>query len=138
MKKVDQVLIIDDDEVNNLFSTIVIEHSGISGEVHCCTNGPEALDYLASCLKSGSNTPDLILLDINMPFMTGLEFLEEYASNKYHEKLKCKISMLTSSNLVSDINSASRFNFVIDYLVKPLSEEGLKRILQKLNTNCEA
>jgi CheY-like chemotaxis protein len=132
MKKLNQVLIIDDDEINNLFSTIVIEHSGISGEVRCCTNGPEALDYLASCLRNGNHTPDLILLDINMPLMTGLEFLEEYASKQYHQKLNCKISMLTSSDLVSDINSASKFNFVIDYLVKPLSEEGLKRILQKI------
>ena len=135
MHKLNQVLIIDDDEVNNLFCTIVIEHAGISGEVHSCTNGPEALDYLETCLRYGKPAPDLILLDINMPLMDGLEFLHHYKSNGYDQKLPTKISMLSSSDMVSDIQSASRYDFVVDYLVKPLTEDALKRLLQKVKTN---
>jgi two-component system, CitB family, response regulator MalR len=133
MKKINQVLIIDDDEINNLFCTIIIEHLGIAGDVHCCTNGSEAFDYLDSCLKYNKLPPDLILLDINMPLMNGLEFLEKYHSERYHEMIQSKISMLSSSDMASDIETAFKYDSVIDYLTKPLSEVGLNRVLQKLS-----
>ena len=133
MEKLNQVLIIDDDEVNNLFCKIVIEHSGLFSDVHCCTNGPEALDYLESCIKYDKATPELILLDVNMPLMDGFEFLKEYTDRGLHEKLSCKVSMLSSSNLISDMKSALSNSFVIDYIVKPLSEDALHRVINRLN-----
>jgi CheY-like chemotaxis protein len=132
MKKLNQVLIIDDDEVNNLFCKIVIEHLGIAGDVHYCMSGPEAFDYLASCVKGGIPVPDLILLDINMPFMGGFNFLNQFIGLGYHETLPTKISMLSSSDVESDINKAMNYTCVIDYIVKPLSEQALQRIVNKL------
>ncbi|MBC5774628.1 response regulator [Pontibacter sp. KCTC 32443] len=134
MNKLSQVLIVDDDEVNNLFCKIVIEHSGISGDVHYCMSGPEALDYLSMCIKSGANVPDLILLDINMPFMNGFDFLNLYNEFGYHEQLHTKISMLSSSDVESDVKTAMKYKGVIDYVTKPLSEEALNRVLQKLDS----
>lgn len=134
MNKLNQVLIIDDDEVNNLFCKIVIEHLGISGEVHCCMSGPEALDYLSSCISNEQIVPDLILLDINMPFMDGFEFLNIYHDEGYDYKLPTKISMLSSSEVESDVKSAMKYKSVIDYVTKPLSEEALNRLLYKLSS----
>jgi CheY-like chemotaxis protein len=134
MKRLNQVLIIDDDEVNNLFCKIVIEHLGISGDVHYCMSGPEALDYLSACINSKSAVPDLILLDINMPFMDGFEFLEIYHELGYNKALATKISMLSSSDVESDIKSALKFESVIDYVTKPLSEDALNKLLFKLSS----
>lgn len=133
MRKLNQVVIIDDDEVNNLFCSIVIEHAGITGEVHCCTDGLEGLEYLANCIQSGATLPDLILLDINMPLVSGHDFLRQYLAQQYDRKLPCKIAMLSSSDMVSDVESALNYEFVIDYIVKPLSEDALNKVMQKLN-----
>jgi CheY-like chemotaxis protein len=133
MNKLNQVLIVDDDEVNNLFCKIVIEHAGISGDVHYCMSGPEALDYLTACINSNSMVPDLILLDINMPFMDGFHFLDLYHELGFHEKLPSKISMLSSSDIEADIKAALQYESVIDYVTKPLSEEALNRLVYKLN-----
>jgi len=134
MKKLNQVLIVDDDEVNNVFCKIVIEHLGISGDVHYCMSGPEALDYLQECISTGMPIPDLILLDINMPFMDGFEFLDTYHELGYDRDLPTKISMLSSSDVEKDISAALKYNGVIDYVTKPLSEDALNRLLYKLSS----
>lgn len=130
-----QILIVDDDEVNNLFCSIVIEHAGISDEVHSCLNAPDAFEYIASCLNSGEPVPDLILLDINMPEMSGLEFLAHYHALGYDKKLDTKIAMLSSSFLASDMQAACSYESVVDYIVKPLSESALQQLLRKLAPN---
>ena len=134
MKKLNHVLIVDDDEVNNVFCKIVIEHLGISGDVHYCMSGPEALDYLKECISTGMTIPDLILLDINMPFMDGFEFLDTYHALGYDKNLPTKISMLSSSDVEKDISAALKYNGVIDYVTKPLSEDALNRLLYKLSS----
>jgi CheY-like chemotaxis protein len=133
MKLLNQVLIIDDDVVNNMFCQIVIEYVGIARNVHTCLSGPEAFDYLATCVSNGENGPDLILLDINMPFMSGLEFLKRYHELGYHKILPAKISMLSSSDVESDVKAALKYESVVDYVMKPLSEESLERLIFKLN-----
>jgi CheY-like chemotaxis protein len=133
MKLLNQVLIIDDDEVNNMFCQIVIEYVGITGNVHTCQSGPEAFDYLATCVSNGEDGPDLILLDINMPFMSGLEFLKHYHELGYHKILPAKISILSSSDVESDVKAALKYESVIDYVMKPLSEEALTQLVYKLH-----
>ena len=133
MKRLNKVLIIDDDEVNNLFCKIVIEHLDITENVDYCMSGPEALDYLSSCISSEETVPDLIFLDINMPMMSGFEFLNAYHDMGFHRSLPTKISMLSSSDVESDIKTSLKYESVIDYVTKPLTEEALQRLLFKLN-----
>jgi two-component system, CitB family, response regulator MalR len=133
MRRLNNILIIDDDEVNNIFCSIVIEHLDISDAIHCCTNGLEALEYLESCIVSSRPAPELILLDINMPLMNGLEFLEKYHELNFQEKLGSKISILSSSDITSDIDTTCQYDCVVDYIIKPLSEAALKRVLEKVN-----
>jgi len=80
-------------------------------------DGLEAMDYLG---KQGrfvkAERPDLILLDLNLPFKSGLEVLEEIKTDPLLQDIP--VVILTSSNLDSDILQAyeRRANF---YLVKP-------------------
>jgi CheY-like chemotaxis protein len=69
------ILLVDDDYVSNYLTERQIKKSGIADSVKTVRNGEEALTYLA---EPANKKPDLILLDINMPEMDGLEFLKHF------------------------------------------------------------
>ncbi len=134
MKKLNQVLIVDDDEVSNLFCRIVIEHAGITDDAHACTSVLEAFDYLAACINSGIPAPELILMDIDMPEKDGFDFLEHYQKLGYTRSLSTKICILTTPGQQSDSKALLGYPGVIDYVVKPLSEESLKRLMARFSS----
>ena len=74
-KKLNCILLIDDDPDDNFFHQVVIKQMDIVHRIDIANDGLEALSYL----KDGQATPpELIFLDINMPRMNGWEFLAEY------------------------------------------------------------
>ncbi|KKN00600.1 hypothetical protein LCGC14_1136150 [marine sediment metagenome] len=112
----------EDDEVANYLSLNALESCGITN-VHVTQNGKEAINFL----EQEKITPDIILLDLNMPIMGGLEFLQ-----KCHERDTCiesRIFILTSSIRPEDKIKAREFDNVKDYLEKPLTDEKVENIL---------
>lgn len=73
MKKLERIMLIDDDADTNYYNEIILNNIGAAEDVIVFQNGNEALEYL----KKG-NKVDLILLDINMPILNGWQFLERY------------------------------------------------------------
>jgi CheY-like chemotaxis protein len=122
MKQI-KVLLVEDDEITNFLSETILSALGITS-VFATLNGMEGLTYLTR------DCPDLILLDIAMPVMDGLEFLEE--KQKTGACPTSKIAMLTSSIRKTDQDKASAFPEVIDYVEKPLSPEKVQKLLAKL------
>lgn len=136
-KKLDRVLLVDDNEFTNIFNTRLLKKSGVSEEIASVLNGREALNYLCdsdkdSNLKGASLKPDLILLDLNMPVMDGWEFLEEFKElvQKGNDLMNCKVVVLTTSpNKDDEIRAKSIFN-IADYRLKPISESMIHDILE--------
>jgi CheY-like chemotaxis protein len=135
MKKINCILLVDDNPADNEFHKIKIMKAGVTNYIKVVTSGQAALDYLA---KAGEPTnsetfpkPDLIYLDINMPGMNGFEFLEEY--KKLEEKLKSKvvIIMLTTSLNPDDRERALATHEVTEFQNKPLTIEILHEIIEK-------
>ncbi|MDH5656684.1 MAG: ATP-binding protein [Spirochaetia bacterium] len=75
--------------------------------------------------------PDMILLDMHLPGMSGLEFLEERA--KYPELLKIPVTVLSANALDNDIKKAKQYE-IVDYLTKPLR---IPRFLEILDSNIQ-
>ena len=92
------------------------------------TDGKQALDSLKK-----ENYPSLVFLDINMPIMDGFSFLTQ--AIKEHLGMQMNVVILTSSNRQSDKDQASQFSNVIDYIEKPLNEDKVRQILEKVNKN---
>ncbi len=125
-KKLECILLVDDDSEDNFFHKLIIERMDITKKTEIVQNGLEALEFLK---KENQVIPELIFLDINMPKMNGWEFLEEYKNLPKNQKSRITIMMLTTSANPDDLKKAQEMEDVTGYQTKPLSPEMLNEIL---------
>ncbi len=122
--KLKRILVIDDDETSNFINEIIIGRAEIAHDVKVFICANEALEYL----KNGNDFPDLILLDINMPFIDGWEFLQAYFDCRFNQKHKTLICMLSSSIYESDRTRAASYPDRVEFISKPLTVESLHEL----------
>ena len=116
-----KILIVDDEPIN--IHVIINSLSREKYEITQASNGLEALNLIQSGFK-----PDLILLDVMMPQMTGYEVCREV--RKKYSPLEMPILMLTAKNQTTDLVEA--FNLQAnDYVTKPFIK---KELLARINT----
>ncbi len=96
---------------------------------HFKLNGEEALIWLRQC-RSEATFPDIIIVDLNMPVMNGLEFIQLYGEEFLAGYPDTKVLVLTSSVSGRDRAVIGQFDFVRDFVTKPLLSEKLARILE--------
>jgi CheY-like chemotaxis protein len=135
-KKLNCVLLVDDNDSDNYIHRRVIEQAGITDHIEIAENGQEAIELLAAqgrCGKSESSSsqPDLIFLDINMPVMNGWEFLEEYRKLEEVQKGNVLFIMLITSLNPSDVIKTEKVLGGDSFLYKPLTIKVLEDIMQK-------
>ena len=132
MGKINGILLVDDDKVNNFISCQLIENLGITDQVHISYNGRDAINYIQNLSFHSETCPELILLDIEMPVMDGYEFLEVFNSLTIKNKEAIKVIILTASHRHEDIEKSKILG--VDYfLSKPLNKQKFKKILNSLN-----
>ena len=132
-KKLNCVLLVDDDEPTNFLNQMLVEEVGCAQHIEVAQGGEVALDYLTNS-ESAENKypcPDLIFLDINMPAMNGWEFLEKYRELEKKHKGKVILVMLTTSLFPEDKIKAEAMPEISGFENKPLTPEALQRIMQK-------
>ena len=91
MTKFKSVLLVDDDPVSNFVMDTLFRKMQLCNNTSICRNGEEALHLLKDCRL----LPELIFLDIQMPVMDGLEFLDKYYSSGLSTK-ETKIIVYTT------------------------------------------
>lgn len=124
-----QIVLIDDDAVINLVNKRIIEkHFGFKTVIF--KNAIAALAQIRQWLINTTQPlPELIFLDIDMPFMTGWEFLDELHKLPAHELQKCKVVILSSSIHFEDIEKSKSYSAVLDFISKPLTADKLRTLL---------
>ena len=114
-------LLVDDNSATNFLNKMVIEKSGLANKITIAQNGLEALNSVKA------SAPDFIFLDINMPVMTGWEFLEA------HEKLsqkKSTIVLMISEKLNKETIAMSRSRYeLVEYNDKILNKSILNNLI---------
>lgn len=120
------ILVVDDSKSDQMIVEFEIEDLDGDIVLYKAFDGQEALEILLSL----DEPPTLILLDINMPRMNGIEFLEEYTK---HHSGSTVVAMLTSSDDQIDRDRALQFQCVEHYFVKPLCDDNLKVIERALS-----
>ncbi len=115
-ERVLNILLVEDDEVDVMNVRRAFERNKASNPLFVAGNGLEALEMLR-----GDEVPKerrLILLDLNMPKMNGIEFLEALRSDP--ELASLPVVVLTTSNDDQDKTDAYNLN-VAGYLLKPVT-----------------
>jgi len=108
-------MLVDDDYIDVMTVQRAMNDSAIEKELIIAGNGEEALEILRS---ENSQKPCIILLDINMPIMNGIEFLKEI---KADDDLKSIPAIILSTSR-HDQDKVASFNLSIAaYMVKPSS-----------------
>lgn len=121
--KYKKVLLVDDDALTNMLNKKIIQVAIKEMPIEIFNNIDDSLKYLQSHDTGGEY---LIFLDINFPEKNGWDFLDAYA---LYEK-KSKVIMLSSSIDNEDRDRARSYDFVIDYITKPLSIDFVEGILK--------
>jgi CheY-like chemotaxis protein len=131
MTQLVNILLVEDDEVDIMNVQRAFKKNNINNPLFVARNGLEAYEALM-----GKNpqlivpSPRIILLDINMPKMGGIEFLSSI--RKHAELRSASVFVMTTSNEESDKIAAYDLN-VAGYILKPLSFEGFTSAVAILN-----
>ena len=123
MRKLNHILLIDDDTINNFINEKLLKKLNIANKISVALNGEEALNFLKQICVEVNECPELILLDINMPVMDGFEFLEEFEKLPPHVHEHCPIIMLSSSIDPGDQERADNNRFVKKFINKPINKD---------------
>lgn len=118
------VLIVDDSPLLRATARRAVVQAGIAAEnVREAQNGKEALEMLAK------EPSDLVLLDLNMPVMDGMQFAE--AKSKRPELAAVKVALVTTEGSKQRIDKMTKLG-ITDYLRKPFEPEELRRLVAAL------
>jgi len=127
------ILLVEDDEIDIKNVQRAFKKNKIANPLYVARNGVEAFAKLRGVDGHQKLTPrpSIILLDINMPKMNGIEFLTELRADP---KLKhITVFVMTTSGQDQDITRAYALN-VAGYIIKPVSFESFVESVSTLNT----
>lgn len=135
MKKVKQLLLVEDDQVGAYLAQLAMEEAGIAEDIVICGNGQEALEYLKKGLSPKPDQhihfPELIFLDLNMPVMDGYEFLQEFMEIEELKGKNIHVIILSSASFKKEQARIEALP-ASGYIEKPLNIDKLAEVLSPL------
>lgn len=125
------IMLVDDNPNDNFYHEREIRKSVLTDLVIITkTSGEAALEYL-QIDKVDAIHPDLILLDIHMPGMSGWEFVQQYDELDKDQQSRAIIVMLTNSDNPIEKARTEAYDSVLDFITKPLTRLTIKEIQEK-------
>ena len=120
-----KILVTEDEAINRMYITTILERNG--WEIHEAADGVEALEHIAK------NDYDIVLMDISMPKMNGLDATMEIRKSET-EDFHLPVIALTAHAFPSDRKKFLEAG-MDDVVVKPLNEETLINVISKFVNN---
>lgn len=127
MKSSKPILLVEDDNVDVMTVKRALKDLNIKNQLVRTANGEEALEYLKN---NGNKQPCIILLDLNMPKMNGIEFLQIVKADDALKQIP--VVVLTTSSQQQDIIESFKLN-VAGYIVKSVDYAEFTEAISAIN-----
>src|SRR5262245_30862515 len=124
--KIPNLWIIDDDPMSSFYIKRLAELGELAHIITIYNTAQGAINYLLHHRKTVEHLPDIILLDIYMPEVDGLEFLNQIKQIEDQIMKKATSYIIISSNHPRYLSCAETFPYVRSYFQKPVTLEVLK------------
>ena len=127
-----KIVMIEDDEGHARLIEKNIRRAGVGNEIIPFVNGTDALNYLLGDDRSGvasAGRQQLILLDLNLPDMTGIDILQKLKGNKHTKR--SPIVVLTTTDDSREIQRCYDLGANV-YITKPVNYEGFANAIRQL------
>ncbi len=118
-----EILLIDDSPEDTELAIIAMKNCRLTNTIYTFRRAEEGLEFLIKKVSTeGDISPYLlVLLDLNMPGMSGLEFLQALRSNEHTSNIP--VAILTASTQLPDIKESLRMG--VHYIAKPIELEDI-------------
>ena len=123
------VMIIDDSEIDVLISRRLMELTHFASHVTITSTGEEAVDFLKNEVTNSAEAPEVILLDMHLPGMSGFDFIRELKTLPAFILDKSKVVVLSAFQKQEEIDKLFENKFIVGQLDKPLTQDSLKKMV---------
>jgi DNA-binding response OmpR family regulator len=126
------IVMVEDDEGHARLIEKNVRRAGVNNEIVPFTNGNAALDYILGTDRTGDNIQNrymLILLDLNLPDMSGLDILEKVKSNVHAKRLP--VVILTTTDDEREIQRCYDMGANV-YITKPVDYDSFANAIRQL------
>jgi two-component SAPR family response regulator len=133
ISQIKSIVVIDDSAIDVFISTKAIKLAGISGSVTGFESPVLALKHLKAIAADFDNlksqVPEIFFLDINMPILSGFDFLDEYNRIEELKSLPLKVFFVSSTMNYKDMERIRSYGDHCQFIPKPLSTEKVQAAL---------
>ncbi|HEX8658737.1 MAG TPA: response regulator [Hymenobacter sp.] len=125
------IVLVDDNETTSFLNNRLLGRLAVADHVSTFSRADEAFEQLwGKSGGDGAQVPDLVFVDLKMPGVSGFEFLELYNALPQPVQDKTVMAVLTTSMHGADTARVAKYPNV-EYLTKPLTEEKMRKLLEK-------